>query len=300
MEGRSGRWIAVLVGVLLPVPLVGLVFYILFEVPKNTSAPRGPVPIPMLSPVEREGTPTYRRECRTDSDCDPRLRCFFSMVTASRYCVDSRCMIDEDCQDGFSCQTYTTWSGKELIKACSLAGPRKEGEVCSAFTRELEYACEKGLICHTRCGRPCDLGKPTTCPEGFFCEEALEGAACQPTCEGRACPQGQRCVALGGHRSVCAKVHGQDCNSVSCGLGQVCSVRAYPQSGHEVWMQCLQRCELKGTAPCPEETVCVMHGCRKSCAPDDPTACGEGFKCESLPGLPAICSPDVIASSAAQ
>lgn len=284
-------WLAILGGMLLPLPLLWIASSALLGRATAPSPNQGPALVPMLSAVEREGTLTYGRACSTDSDCDPRLRCFFSMVKQSSYCVDSRCMTDRDCPNDYSCQTYSTKSRRELIKACSLVGPRTEGEVCSAFTRDLKYGCERGLICHTRCGRPCQPGVASTCPEGFFCQEAITGSACQPTCEGRTCPEGQRCITERGKRSICAAIHGSDCKSTPCPRGKECSVKSSPGSVHEVWMQCLQPCQLEGAAPCPPGTVCDVHRCRQSCSPGDPSTCAEGFKCRDLPGLPVICAP---------
>lgn len=185
-------------------------------------------------------------------------------------------------------------SPAELIRVCSLVGSRQEGEMCHAWTRDPEYGCERGLLCHTRCGRPCEPGDPSTCPEGFFCEEARAGAACQPTCEGRTCPEGQRCIGVGGKRSLCAKVHGRDCQSEPCGPGQQCSVSAYPRPAREVWMQCTQTCGLEGKPPCPEGSVCEDNQCLTRCSPD--SRCAEGFKCAGPPSGPTVCMPDVPAS----
>jgi hypothetical protein len=292
-EGRFRLLATLFCGVLLPLPLIWLSWTMLSTTLSGPSSAQGPVLIPMLSIMERTGTPTYQRECSTDNDCDPRLRCLLSTVTSYSYCVDSRCMADKHCPDGFSCQTFFTDSNKDLINTCVLVGHRKEGEVCSSFVGELEYGCERGLICRGRCGRPCGSGTPTSCPDGYFCKEDPTGATCQSTCEGRVCPDGQRCVALGGHRSVCAKVHGRDCQSEPCASGQVCTLNDYPQSAHDVWLQCVQRCNTGSSAPCPEGTACINYGCIRTCKPGDPAACGEGYKCKSNPELPSVCSPDV-------
>ena len=150
MRGAHRTWLAVLGGILLPLPLMWIAYAFLFKHPTDTSRTREALLIPMLSTLERAGTPTYKRVCRTDSDCDPRLRCFFSMVLGRRYCTDSRCMTDKDCPDSFTCQTYLAENKKDLIKTCSVVGVRKEGEVCSAFTIDLEYGCERGLVCPSR------------------------------------------------------------------------------------------------------------------------------------------------------
>lgn len=293
MKGRFRTLAAIFCGILLPLPLIWL-FYIVPSNPlSGASSAQGPALIPMLSIMERAGTLTYQRECSTDNDCDPRLRCLLGTGTSYRYCVDSRCMTDRHCPDGFSCLAFLTDSDKEMINACVLIGHRKEGEVCSPLSGELEYGCERGLPCQARCGRPCVSSNSTACPVGYFCDEDPTGATCQPTCEGRVCPDGQRCVALGGHRSICAKVHGQDCQLAPCASGQTCTFNDYPQSAHDVWMKCVQRCNMGSAAPCPDGTVCINHGCIKTCTLDDSAACGEGYRCKRLPEQPAVCSPDV-------
>lgn len=293
MNGRFRIGLAVLSALLLLLPLLG--FFALTWMKTLQDASRAPdsMVIPMLHPVERESTLTYGRECQGDKDCDPRLRCFFSMVRQSSYCSDSRCMTDKHCPTDFSCQTYTARNRKDLLKTCSRMGLRKEGEGCEALTVEPDSGCERGLLCLGWCGRPCTPDDPSTCPEGFFCEGSPTGAACQPTCEGRACPDGQRCIRMGGKRSVCAQVHGTDCQATACGPGQDCSARTYPWAPGEVWMQCSQTCELADTPPCPEGTACAVHRCRPVCSPDGGAPCAERFECTSHPNQPSVCSPDV-------
>lgn len=227
------RLLAVLLGILLPLPWVWL--------PSTTSGlnldqqhPQPTNVVPMLTDLERQGVPTYGRTCRSDEECDPRLRCFYSGVARTSYCVDSRCMTDLQCPEGFICQTYKAENGRDWLKACSLVGKQKEGEECEAFTRRLPYACERGLLCHGRCGRPCQPDDPASCPEGYFCENAPTGAACQPTCEGRTCPEGKQCISVGARASICATVHGQNCERTACPQGQHCSLRIYSQPVDEV------------------------------------------------------------------
>lgn len=289
MNGRLKTWISVLFCLLLPIPLAWLAFTTLVQLPLGYSTMPRPVLIPMLPIMDRVGTPTYQRECESDRDCDPRLRCSFDLVTLSSRCVDSRCMTDRHCPDGFSCQTRLAENDKDLLNDCILAGHRKEGEACNAANNTLESGCERGLVCRGRCGRRCGPGTPGTCPDGFFCEEHPTGSTCQPTCEGLTCPEGQRCVALWGKTSICAKVYGQDCDSVPCDPGTKCTKSQSSQSANEIWMGCVQRCDLPGADPCPEGNVCFVHGCARICSPDDAAACGEGYKCEVRLGLPAIC-----------
>lgn len=293
-EGRFRFWLAVLGGLMLPLPLIWLSLSLFGG--SATRASRSLALVPMLSPSEREGTLTYGRECRTHGDCDPRLRCFSTPTLDSNHCVDSRCVTDENCPEGFSCHTYPVKSRQEGIRVCSVVGLRREGEVCSSWTRDPEYGCARGLLCHTRCGRPCEPDNPSTCPEGFFCEGAREGAACQPTCEGLTCPEGQQCIGVGGRRSICAKVHGRNCQSEPCGPSQYCSVSVYPQPVHEVWMRCTQACGLEGKPPCPEGHVCERHQCLSRCSPNGGTSCDEGFRCAGSPAAPWVCTPDVPSS----
>lgn len=262
----------VLLCLLLPLPLLWLRSHISGPLLGQPHASSANV-VPMLTALERQGMPTYGRTCRTDADCDPRLRCFFSTVTHDSSCVDSRCMTDLQCPEGFTCQSYQAENRRDLLKACSLVGPRKEGEVCEAFTRRLRQACERGLLCHGRCGRPCQVDDPSSCPEGFFCEDAPTGAACQPTCEGRTCPEGQQCVSVGGRVSICATVHGQNCQRTPCPEGLSCSLRDYPQPADEVWMGCAPLCGLPDTPPCPEGTLCDSFRCRERCVPGVSAAC---------------------------
>ncbi|PTL82044.1 hypothetical protein DAT35_19750 [Vitiosangium sp. GDMCC 1.1324] len=283
--------LAGLLGILLPLPLVWLLSAISGP---DLGQPRSQHlnVVPMLTDVERQNVLTYGRECHTDADCDPQLRCFFSMVTQDSYCVDSRCMTDLQCPDGFTCQTYEAKNGKDLLNACSLVGKRKEGEVCTRFTHKLPYACERGLLCHFRCGRPCRVDDPMSCPEGYFCEDDPTGAACQPTCEGHTCPEGQQCVSVGGHVSVCATVHGQNCQRTPCVQEQHCSVTDYPQPVDEVWMRCSQICGLMDTPPCPEGTVCESFRCRETCTPGVSTGCEPGYICKHRSDDVWLCAPD--------
>jgi hypothetical protein len=282
------RWrtlLAATLGLLLTLPLTWL-FYVATSAPgANKPRDQDKTPVPMLSPEERRSLLTYGHDCQTDNDCESPLRCFFSTHTMSRYCSDSRCMTDMQCREGFVCRTQTTTSNQDPIRVCSLVGMRKEGEACTAHASTLDYACEQGLLCNSRCGRPCELGDPTSCPEGFFCHEGSDdGPSCLPTCEGRTCADGQRCVALDRpaledrHASICATVYGQDCKQNPCPQGQRCRIYAYPRPADAVWMECLAYCG-EDRPPCPEGTVCHMYQCHKACAPEDPSSCEPGFVC---------------------
>lgn len=281
------RWqalLAVTFSLLLALPLAWLLYVAAFGMGEGEPHAQGKAPVPLLSNEQRRGLLTYGQSCVSDGDCESPLRCFFSSHTMSRYCTDSRCMTDLQCQEGFACRTQTTSDGTP-IRICALTGERKEGEVCIKHSPSNDYACTKDLLCQSRCGRPCRPEDPSSCPEGFFCQEGPEdGPSCLPTCEGRPCPEGQRCVALdkpvlkGRHASICAKVYGRDCQQNPCPQGQLCMLQDYPQPMDAVWMQCLSGCG-QGAPPCPEGTVCHLYQCHPSCTPEDASSCEPGFVC---------------------
>ena len=283
--------LAALIGILLPVPAMWLL-YATFSgsITNPIRTPRLNV-VPMLTPMERLSVLTYGRECRTDADCDPRLRCFFSMVTQDSYCVDSRCMTDAQCPEGFTCQTYTAENDKDLLKACTLVGDRKEGEECAKFTRKRQYGCARGLLCHYRCGRPCQLDDPSSCPGGFFCAEGRQGPpSCLPTCKGRPCPDGLKCISRGNGVSVCARMHGEDCRKVPCPEKHLCQLLEPPQRPWELRTECRRICDKD--ASCPAGYFCHDYGCRKPCEPQAPETCGPGLTCgQHYPDDPWYCMP---------
>jgi hypothetical protein len=299
------RWrplLAVLLSLALPLPLAWLLYASLFGHPmgeeSSLSLPPGVQLLPMLTLEERLRLPTYERDCRSDEDCDPQLRCFFNMLSQRSYCTDSMCMTDQQCPDGFACRLLTTRDRQDVLRACSLVGVRGDGEVCVALPRERENGCRESLRCRGRCGRPCRPDEPTSCPEGHFCEEDVAGATCQPTCEGRTCPEGQQCVPRGERVSICARVFGPNCLQSPCPSGQSCSVDDSFKVADAVWMQCMPPCGSPEDAPCPEGTVCYFYSCRTACTREDPSACPPGFACNGRPGEPLTCVPSSKAARA--
>jgi hypothetical protein len=276
--------LAPLFGLLVALPLAWLFYVAISGKGANVPRSQGKAPVPMLSSEERRSLLTYERSCKSDADCEPPLRCFFSTRSMSHYCSDSRCVTDLQCKEGFTCRTQPLSNGASL-RVCSLVGIRKEGELCLEHSPTTDYACERGLLCHGRCGRPCKLEDPSSCPEGFFCHGGSEeGPSCLPTCEGRTCADGQRCVPLdrpvleGRHASICARVYGQDCQQNPCPQDQLSLLQAYPQPMDAVWMQCASGCGADAP-PCPEGTVCHQYQCHQSCTPEDPSSCEPGFVC---------------------
>jgi hypothetical protein len=278
-------------GLLIPLPLVWLVYIAMSGSGSRLHSPQGKSFVPMLTHEERLGLRTYEHDCRTDADCDPQLRCVYDVRTARGRCTDSTCMEDAHCPVGFACNPQGTLNEKDLVRACLLLGVRTEGELCELQPQDRKDGCARGLVCQGFCGRPCRLNEPASCPEGYFCYDGIEGASCLPTCEGRSCPTGQRCVQLMGKPSTCMTVHGQDCELNPCADGLHCMRNAYPDARGHIWMECLQACG-KSKPPCPEGTACFLFRCRKSCDPKDSSVCGPGFGCgRNHPSMPWACIP---------
>jgi hypothetical protein len=289
------RWRALLA------PLLGLLLLLPLAWVLNTAMLGGlrPVPeaalVPMLSPGERQGLMTYERPCSGRKDCEPPLACFFNTRSMWRYCTDSRCMTDQQCAEDMVCRTVETGRGGPRLRQCTLVGVRKEGEPCADMMTSREAACERGLLCQADyCGRPCRVEEPGSCPAGFFCRNGLDGPSCLPTCEGRACPEGQDCVRLEEGVSVCAQVHGQNCQRTPCPEGQKCSISDTFSHPHEVWGTCILYCDEASPSACPEGFVCDVGACRKSCDPAVPNACGPHYKCYRYSEkYPWTCDPDI-------
>lgn len=251
--------------------------------------------VPMLSPGERQSLMTYERPCSGRKDCEPPLACFFNPRSMWRYCTDSRCMKDQQCAEDMVCRTVETAKGGPRLRQCTLVGVRKEGEPCADMLTSREAACERGLLCQAKhCGRPCRVEEPMSCPEGFFCREGLDGPSCLPTCEGRACPKGQDCVQLEEGVSVCAQVHGQNCQRTPCPAGQKCFIKNTFRHPHEAWGTCILYCDEANPSACPEGYVCEIGACRKSCDPAVPNACGPHYKCHRYSEMYAwACEPNL-------
>ncbi len=292
MRGRA--WLGVLVGVLLPVPLLAV---LVATRPETRPVHHVPVNIsPVLSFEERMQRTTFLRRCEKSVECEAPLGCLRHWRLATPVCMDSDCLTDAQCDEGMSCQWLETEGSGPRIGMCAPQGVRQEGERCKSLPTSRDDACAPGLRCFERwCGRTCRAGAPESCPPGFFCAE--EGAMCLPTCEARGCPEGQQCVRLNNrageqHGSTCVTVHGSNCQQSVCSEGQRCLVFDVPQRPGEVWMACRQRCG-EGRPACPEGLLCNRLFCRQPCDPQVHGGCGSGEKCaQSTPEEPWVCQPD--------
>ncbi len=281
----------VLPGVLLPLPLVWLLYVGMHRT--VVSGPAGVQPVPMLEPGQRRALATYETPCEEAQDCEPPLACFLDLRSSERFCTDSTCVTDAHCEPEEVCRRLPVGKGNPPVQACVLVGERQEGEACEVMPRFPEEGCGRGLSCQGWCGRPCQLDDARSCPEGFFCDEGLNGPSCLPTCEGRTCPEGQRCVRLGKRISLCTVVHGQDCLASPCAEDARCDVTSSWRRPGELWMECRKFC---GTNPalCEEGFVCHINECYPRCDPKQRGACGPHMRCrQHAPDAPWLCLPDL-------
>lgn len=288
------EWLGILVGVLLPVPLV-----LVLVAARPETLPVHPVPAnvsPVLSFEERMERMTYLRQCEKSVECDAPLGCLKHWRLITPVCRDSDCSTDTDCDEGSSCQWFETEGEGPQVGLCITQGTRGEGERCRSFPSKQTDACGPGLRCFEGwCGRPCMRNGSESCPAGFFCAE--EGATCLPTCEGLTCPEGQQCVRPNNRAgeqngSACVTVHGSNCQPSGCPEGQRCLVFDAPHRPGEVWMECSQRCG-EGRPECPQGLLCHRLFCRQPCDPQAPGGCGSGRRCgQSAPDEPWVCQPD--------
>jgi len=284
----------VLIGLLLPVPLILVLSSVLF--PRPQPRPHEDARFsPVLTEEHRWSLQTYLRDCKKTADCDPPLGCLLDTRVHRFYCTDSECVLDSQCPAGFSCQTLTTTRDGPWVRFCITHGVRKEGESCLDTPSDQRSACMEGLSCTQGwCARRCQLDEPTSCPEGFFCAETNPGPACLPTCEGRTCPEGQRCIRdVRAGASACAVVYGQDCQRSPCAEGQRCMAIFSSKLQASVWMECWPQCG-KDLPPCTEGLVCDGRTCGKPCEPEGPKVCEPGFRCHRHnDSQPWLCRPDM-------
>lgn len=286
--GRKGpemRWrllLAVLLGFLLPLPLLWAFSRLLpgWDGTLNLRPDSGDV-VPRLSSEEASQRLTYLRPCLKDEDCEAPLVCLRGrgLLGVKAVCTSSQCQTDKDCSEGFTCHAVPV--GPHRVRLCEAQGRAGEGASCLILPRDQEMGCEEGLVCaDSWCRRRCNPHEPQSCPEGSFCGTGHAGdPLCLPTCEGRSCPEGQQCVRLNHGGSVCARLHGTNCQRDACPTGQVCDVTLPSrENAGEAWMRCQRPCD-KESPSCPENTLCMAERCRQRCDPGTAYTCGPGEKC---------------------
>jgi hypothetical protein len=284
---------AVFMGVLLPLPLLLLLWGLRPEGPAKT--PSG-VPIsPILTDEQHLRLMTYGRRCGPGRECEAPLGCLFDVRYPRSTCTDSECATDAQCLEGEVCRILATWGGGPYVRRCVPVGPRQEGEGCIELPRDKRNACAARWLCGGKngwCARPCRPGDTKGCPEDFFCADTIPQPICLPTCEARGCPPGQRCIPFDEGTSTCAQVYGPDCLQTPCPDGLKCEVAYEPQYPGKVWMECVEPCG-EGKPSCGDGKVCDGWHCLPACDPHGlPDACGEGYHCSrSWEHGPFSCQP---------
>jgi hypothetical protein len=248
--------------------------------------------VPRFSASEHGQLRTLYSHCRGDEDCDPPLVCLTGLLLVKPFCTASECMTDQDCREGFSCRSLAV--GQRIVRLCAVDGEVDEGGPCLKIPKRPGQGCKRGLICAGDiCGRPCQLEEPHGCPSGFFCgSEDAEGPVCLPTCEDRSCSEGMQCVRIGQSASVCARVHGRECQVKPCPAEQKCEVVTSATRPGHVWMTCLTPCGEQGLH-CPEGSLCVGRACRRTCDAGTTNSCGPDESCQMIaPDIPGLCAFD--------
>lgn len=288
--------LAILAGVLLPLPLIALVGHALQPHPPLVR-PGSVQIIPVLDDETRLRLGTYHHDCGLNSECEPPLGCVMDTRLFRQYCTDSQCTTDTQCPEGQTCQDIATNGDGLMVRFCVPMGRRLEGESCYPLPGNKDEACTAGLVCGSGgsqhwCGRPCHPGDLASCASGFFCADTVPEPLCLPTCETQGCPEGQHCVRFDKGTSVCAKVYGPNCQQATCPQDRECHVAVEPTLPGQAWMECVERCG-EGFPPCSAGMACDGWQCKPACAPQTPDPCGDGYHCiQRKPDRPFVCMPE--------
>jgi hypothetical protein len=268
--------LAVLMG-LLALPLALIVGLAL-----RPSLPDAQKALPLVPATQARTMMSYRSPCLRPEECEPPLGCFEVGDTGRGYCVNTECEADSHCEEGESCRTLRTMGGGPPVRRCEAReGVRQAGEACAPFLTYANYRCAQGLLCNRGwCGQPCRLEESSDCPEGFFCQQGLEGPSCVPTCQDRGCTEGLQCAREGGGISVCAQLRGSECPEGSCPEGSRCTFTnlSAVDAGLALRLECIASCG-EGQPACPSGRVCVASRCLRTCDPQGPNTCHPEERC---------------------
>lgn len=267
----------VLLGGLLPLPLIILTGYALYPRPPHAQQAKTFFPA-----AQARLLPSYGQDCLHPEDCEQPLGCLETEETGRGTCLNTQCEADRQCEPGEYCRTVQTMGNSLPLRGCDTRyRVRAEGEPCALGLGVNEVHCSPGLFCNSGwCGRPCDLSAPSECPAGFFCQQGLDGPSCVPTCEDRVCPEGFQCAREAGGISVCARVRSGDCSGTSCPEGSRCTLTGVRASdaGVSLRLECVVPCG--GDLPaCPSGQFCLGSRCRLTCDPLSDGTCPTGQRC---------------------
>ncbi len=223
--------------------------------------------------------------CRTDGDCPAGSGCVADQQTRRTQCLPSECQQDEQCSGQRVCRAVTAGVSGPVIRRCVEAGERKAGEPCDLLFVSRSGACQQGLVCHRgECSTPCGQQDAGGCPDGFQCEQGLNGGACFADCRVAGCNPGQLCKRLNDTDYQCLdSVQGQ-CPEQPCAQGERCNMRL--SRGRAVFW-CAARCNPLQQDSCPSGQVCGVGAptestCFQSCDPNQADSCPQGWQCATV------------------
>lgn len=262
---------------LLPVPLLLLIGSAMYP-----RLPRGQAARPVFTADQARTLATYGSPCLRPEDCEHPLGCLEVGNTGRGVCLNSLCETSSQCEPGEYCRTFQTMGDGLPLRGCdSLQGERAAGEPCDKGLSLAQDRCMQGLLCNRGwCGQPCELQEPSSCPEGFFCQQGLDGPSCVPTCEARSCPEGLQCARESGGISVCAHLRGSHCSNEPCPQGSRCTFtnRRLAHEGLSLHLECVSPCG-EGLPACPTGRLCVGSRCLRTCDPQGPDTCYPEERC---------------------
>ena len=267
---------ALLVG-LLALPLILIIGAAL-----RPKLPNAPDALPLLPDNQAQALATYGRPCLQPEECEFPLGCLEIGETGRGTCLNSECETSSHCEAGEMCRTFGTMGNGRPVRICEAHdGELKAGDSCAPFLTYAESRCAPGLLCNRSwCGQPCRLEEASDCPEGFFCQQGLDGPSCVPTCEARGCPEGLQCAREAGGISVCAQLRGNECPEGSCPEGSHCTFTnlSSVNAGLALRLECIASCG-EGKPACPSGRVCVANRCLRTCEPQGPDTCYPEERC---------------------
>ena len=274
---RTRTLIAAILAALVSLPLILVIGSTLWP-----SLPDRQKTLPLLPVDQARALPSYGNACLRPEECEPPLGCLEAGAFGRGECLNTECATDSQCEPEKYCRTFPTMKEGLALRRCDKRdGERPEGDACVVGYTYAEDRCAQGLRCNRGwCGRPCRLGEASSCPEGFFCQEGLDGPSCVPTCEARGCPEGLQCAREAGGISVCAQLRSSDCPAGSCPEGSRCTLTNLSRvdAGLALRLECIAPCG-EGFPVCPSGRVCAASHCLRTCDPHGPNTCYPEERC---------------------
>jgi hypothetical protein len=274
---RTKALAAALLLALLSLPLILIISSTL-----QPSPPRGKEVLPLFPASQARALASYRSPCLRPEECGSPLGCLEAGELGRGECLNTECETASQCEPEEYCRTFQTMGGGLALRRCDRRdGLRPEGDACVEGYTYAEDRCAQGLLCNRGwCGRPCRFEEASDCPEGFFCQQGLDGPSCVPTCEARGCPEGLQCAREAGGISVCAQLRGSGCPADSCPESSHCTFTnlSLVDAGLALRQECIAPCG-EGKPACPSGRVCIASRCLRTCDPQGPGTCYPEERC---------------------